>query len=54
LQKFFGYTVSNRRGRPTNREFIAIIAERLRLEWKYGGGQNDLQRLPPTVLMIQK
>ena len=32
LQKFFGYTVSNSKGKPTNSEFIAMIADRLVLE----------------------
>ena len=32
LQKFFGYTVSNTKGKPTNSEFIAMIADRLQLE----------------------
>jgi two-component system response regulator (stage 0 sporulation protein A) len=32
LQKFFGYTVSNTKGKPTNSEFIAMIADRLLLE----------------------
>ena len=32
LNKFFGYTVSCGRGKPTNSEFIAMIADRLRLE----------------------
>jgi len=36
LQKFFGYTVSNRKGKPTNSEFIAIIADQLSLQQKYG------------------
>ena len=31
LQKFFGYTVSNTKGKPTNSEFIAMIADRLML-----------------------
>ncbi|MCI2057679.1 MAG: sporulation transcription factor Spo0A [Oscillibacter sp.] len=34
LQKFFGYTVSNTKGKPTNSEFIAMIADRLVLEQK--------------------
>ncbi len=34
INKFFGYTVSGERGKPTNSEFIAIIADRLRLENK--------------------
>lgn len=31
LNKFFGYTVSNTKGKPTNSEFIAMIADKLRL-----------------------
>ena len=31
LQKFFGYTVSNIKGKPTNSEFIAMIADCLNL-----------------------
>ncbi len=34
LQKYFGYTVSNARGKPTNSEFIAMIADRLQLQRK--------------------
>jgi len=34
LQKFFGYTVSNAKGKPTNSEFIAMIADRLQLQLK--------------------
>ena len=34
LQKYFGYTVSNTKGKPTNSEFIAMIADRLQLEQK--------------------
>ena len=30
--KIFGYTVSNAKGKPTNSEFIALIADKLRLE----------------------
>ena len=36
LQKYFGYTVSNSKGKPTNSEFIAMIADRLVLEQKNG------------------
>ena len=32
LQKYFGYTVSNVKGKPTNSEFIAMIPDRLTLE----------------------
>ncbi len=38
LQKYFGYTVSNAKGKPTNSEFIAMIADRLVLEMKNGRG----------------
>ena len=31
LQKYFGYTVSNAKGKPTHSEFIAMIADRIRL-----------------------
>ena len=34
LQKYFGYTVSNAKGKPTNSEFIAMIADKLQLERK--------------------
>ncbi len=34
LQKFFGYTVSNIKGKPTNSEFIAMIADSLTLRRK--------------------
>lgn len=34
LQHFFGYTVSNAKGKPTNSEFIAMISDRIRLKLK--------------------
>ena len=34
LQKYFGYTVNSSKGKPTNSEFIAMIADRLQLERK--------------------
>ena len=34
LQKYFGYTVSNAKGKPTNSEFIAMISDRLQLDRK--------------------
>jgi len=34
LQRFFGYTVSNTKGKPTNSEFIALIADKLQLQIK--------------------
>ena len=32
IDKLFGYTVNNGKGKPTNSEFITLIADRLRLE----------------------
>ena len=32
LNKYFGYTVHNSKGKPTNSEFIAMISDRLRLQ----------------------
>ena len=37
LQRFFGYTVSNTKGKPTNSEFIALIADKLQLQLKNMG-----------------
>lgn len=34
LNSFFGYTVSNVKGKPTNSEFISMIADRIRLQRK--------------------
>ena len=34
LQKYFGYTVNSAKGKPTNSEFIAMIADRLQLKLK--------------------
>ena len=31
MNKFFGYTVNMERGKPTNSEFIAMVADRLRI-----------------------
>ena len=36
IHELFGYTVNNHKGKPTNSEFIALIADRLRLEQKAG------------------
>ena len=33
-RSYFGYTVSNAKGKPTNSEFIAMIADRLQLQQK--------------------
>ena len=36
INNLFGYTVQNDKGKPTNSEFIAIIADKLRIERKAG------------------
>lgn len=34
LNSYFGYTIRNSRGKPTNSEFIAMIADKLKLQLK--------------------
>lgn len=34
IDELFGYTVSNGKGKPTNSEFIAMIADKIRLDYK--------------------
>ena len=34
IEELFGYTVSDRKGKPTNSEFIALLADKIRLEYK--------------------
>ncbi|MFA7467453.1 MAG: sporulation transcription factor Spo0A [Desulfotomaculaceae bacterium] len=34
MTKFFGYTINLERGKPTNSEFIAMVADKLRIESK--------------------
>ncbi len=36
LSSYFGYTIQNSRGKPTNSEFIAMISDKLRLKMKKG------------------
>ena len=36
IDKIFGYSINTGKGKPTNSEFIALIADRLRLELKAG------------------
>lgn len=35
IDELFGYTVNNGKGKPTNSEFVALIADKIRLEYKY-------------------
>ena len=46
LNSYFGYTVQNNRGKPTNSEFIAMIADNLRLRYQLDG------YAPPQFRMI--
>jgi len=34
INKIFGYTIRNEKGKPTNSEFIAMVADKLRLQNK--------------------
>lgn len=36
MNKFFGYTINIQRGKPTNSEFIAMVADKLRIGTKVG------------------
>ena len=36
LNSYFGFTIQNDRGKPTNSEFIAMISDKLRLKLKIG------------------
>ncbi len=36
MTKFFGYTINIERGKPTNSEFIAMVADKLRMNTKVG------------------
>jgi two-component system response regulator (stage 0 sporulation protein A) len=35
LDELFGYTVSTGKGKPTNSEFIALIADTIQLEYRH-------------------
>jgi len=34
IEELFGYTINSGKGKPTNSEFIALIADKIRLEYK--------------------
>ena len=34
IDALFGYTINNGKGKPTNSEFIALIADKIRLEYR--------------------
>ena len=55
LQRFFGYTVSNTKGKPTNSECIALIADKLQLQLKSAEvGNFCLPRNRSSVLSFQR
>jgi two-component system response regulator (stage 0 sporulation protein A) len=35
IDELFGYTINNGKGKPTNSEFIALIADKIRLEYEH-------------------
>lgn len=37
INSFFGYTVNNCKGKPTNSEFIALLTDKLRLQYGKSG-----------------
>ena len=34
IDALFGYTINTGKGKPTNSEFVALIADKIRLEYK--------------------
>ena len=34
IDELFGYTINNGKGKPTNSEFIALISDKIRLDYK--------------------
>lgn len=36
INKIFGYTINNCKGKPANSEFISMVADKLRLKNKLG------------------
>ncbi|MBR2742897.1 MAG: sporulation transcription factor Spo0A [Clostridia bacterium] len=43
LDGIFGYTIQNEKGKPTNSEFIAMIADKLRLKIKMGRNASGMK-----------
>ena len=51
-ENIFGYTVSADKGKPTNYEFIAMIADKLRLELKSAQKYGKPQREKDKVTLL--
>ena len=49
LNSYFGYTIHNNKGKPTNSEFIAMIADKLILARKGQEQQMQKERQPHYV-----
>ena len=43
IHELFGYTIQSGKGKPTNSEFIALISDKIRLEYKNAIDFNKLQ-----------
>lgn len=43
LDSLFGYSITSDKGKATNSEFIALLADHIRLQIKEGGGSNGRQ-----------
>ena len=41
LNSYFGYTIQNSRGKPTNSEFIAMIADKIRMQIRLAQGNSS-------------
>ena len=37
MEELFGYSVNSGKGKPTNSEFIALLADKFRLEYRMKG-----------------
>lgn len=46
LNAIFGYSISSNRGKPTNSEFIAMLADRIRLKNKKTSSAEEMMEIP--------
>ncbi|MCL1880864.1 MAG: sporulation transcription factor Spo0A [Oscillospiraceae bacterium] len=53
LNSFFGYTIQNAKGKPTNSEFIALIADKLILKFKRNHKKMLATQLPENSMKNQ-
>ena len=45
LNQYFGYTIHNGRGKPTNSEFVAMIADKIKLGQRTVAPQRQLAHM---------